>query len=107
MTLSDRIKELADNKKVTFAEIERTTGISNGQIRRWTETSPKTETLQKVADYFGVSLDYLAGRTNNPIINNNGNDDILVAAHIIDGLSDDELEEVKRYIEFIKSKHSK
>lgn len=106
MTLSDRIKELADNKKVTFAEIERATGISNGQIRRWTETSPKTETLQKVADYFGVSLDYLAGRTNNPIINN-GNDDILVAAHIIDGLSDDELEEVKRYIEFIKSKHSK
>lgn len=54
---------LCDERKVTFAEVEREISISNGQIRRWDNVSPKSETLQKVADYFDVSTDYLLGRT--------------------------------------------
>ena len=54
---------LCDERKVTFAEVERAIGISNGQIRRWDNVSPKSATLQKVADYFDVSVDYLLGRT--------------------------------------------
>lgn len=63
MSLVKRIKGLCDEKKVTFAEVERQIGISNGQIRRWDNVSPKSETLQKIADYFDVSTDYLLGRT--------------------------------------------
>lgn len=63
LTLVQRIKELADEKKTTFAEIERKTGISNGQIRRWDTSSPKVENLQKVANFLDVSTDYLLGRT--------------------------------------------
>jgi len=63
MSLVKRIKALCDDKKVTFAEVERQISISNGQIRRWDNVSPKSETLQKVADYFDVSTDYLLGRT--------------------------------------------
>lgn len=63
MSLVERIKILCDDKKVTFAEVERKIGISNGQIRRWDNVSPKSETLNKVADYFDVSTDYLLGRT--------------------------------------------
>lgn len=61
---------LADTKKTNFAEIEREVGISNGQIRRWDTSSPKIENIQKVADYFNVSVDYLLGRTDNPSIKN-------------------------------------
>ncbi|QDP99458.1 helix-turn-helix transcriptional regulator [Lysinibacillus fusiformis] len=64
MSLVKRIKMLCDERTVTFAEVEREIGISNGQIRRWDNVSPKSETLQKVADYFDVSTDYLLGRTN-------------------------------------------
>ncbi|MEY9980357.1 helix-turn-helix domain-containing protein [Lysinibacillus sp. RC79] len=63
MSLVKRIKLLCDERKVTFAEVEREINISNGQIRRWDNVSPKSETLQKVADYFDVSTDYLLGRT--------------------------------------------
>lgn len=63
LTLVQRIKELADERKTTFAEIERKTGISNGQIRRWDTSSPKVENLQKVANFLDVSTDYLLGRT--------------------------------------------
>lgn len=69
MGLVDRIKELADEKHITFAELEREINISNGQIRRWDKASPKSENLQKVAEYFGVSTDYLLGRTDNRAFN--------------------------------------
>ena len=62
LTLTDKIKMLADSKKTNFAEIERNIGLSNGQIRRWDSSSPKVENVQKVADYFDVSVDYLLGR---------------------------------------------
>ncbi len=33
---------------------------------------PSGDKIEKVADYFNVSTDYLLGRTNNPNIANNG-----------------------------------
>lgn len=53
---------ISRRKKVTFAEVERAVGISNGQIRRWDRVSPKSENLKKVADYFGVTTDFLLGK---------------------------------------------
>lgn len=63
MSLVKKIKSLCDERKITFAELERQIGISNGQIRRWDTSSPKIETVKKIADYFGTSVDYLLGRT--------------------------------------------
>lgn len=37
-------------------------GLSNATFSCWTETSvPRKATLMKIADYFGVSVDYLLG----------------------------------------------
>ena len=36
--------------------------MGNGTISRWRNSSPNTEKLQKIADYFNVSMDYLLGR---------------------------------------------
>lgn len=63
MSLVERIKNLCNERKITFAEVERKVGISNGQIRRWDTSSPKIENVEKVANYFDVSTDYLLGRT--------------------------------------------
>lgn len=63
MSLVERIKYLCNERKITFAEVERKVGISNGQIRRWDTSSPKIENVEKVANYFDVSTDYLLGRT--------------------------------------------
>lgn len=61
MGLVERIKLLCEKKSTNFAEVERRIGISNGQIRRWNDSSPKLENVKKVAEYFNVSLDYLTG----------------------------------------------
>src|SRR5699024_603016 len=50
-------------KKITIAELERSVGISNGQIRKWDSSIPGVDRLQLIADYFDVSTDYLLGRT--------------------------------------------
>ncbi|MEK5232059.1 helix-turn-helix transcriptional regulator [Lysinibacillus sp. FSL K6-0232] len=63
MSLVNRIKNLCDEKSTNFAEVERRIGISNGQIRRWDNSSPKAENLERVADHFNVSTDYLLGRS--------------------------------------------
>lgn len=63
MSLVDKIKSLCKEKKITVAELERNTGISNGQIRKWDNSTPGVDKLKLVADYFDVSVDYLLGRT--------------------------------------------
>lgn len=61
--LLERIELLCKEKKLPFAKLERELGISNGQLRRWGHTTPKITNLKMVADYFGVSIDYLIGST--------------------------------------------
>ncbi len=98
MSLVDRIKKLCTERKVTIAEVERKTGISNGQIRRWDSSSPKTENVQKVADYFTVSVDYLLGRTEESHI------ETIAAHHDGDEWTEEELDEIERFKEFVRMK---
>ena len=42
MDLADKIKQLANDRGITIAELERKSGISNGQISKWNVRSQKT-----------------------------------------------------------------
>lgn len=63
MMLFERIKQLADQKKLSIRQLEENLGYGNGTISRWKKTKPGIDKLEKVADYFNVSTDYLLGRT--------------------------------------------
>lgn len=63
MNIIDRIKELANAKNVSLAEVERRAGLSSGSITKWGKSSPSADKLEKVAELFEVSTDYLIGRT--------------------------------------------
>ncbi|BAR85839.1 helix-turn-helix transcriptional regulator [Bacillus thuringiensis] len=62
MTLVNTIKDLCAKRKIALSALERDLEFGNGTIRRWDKTSPSAEKLQKVADYFHVTTDYLLGR---------------------------------------------
>ena len=51
---------------MTIAQLERILDFSGGSIARWDKSRPSVDKLQKVADYFEVSTDYLLGRTDEP-----------------------------------------
>ena len=63
MGLYEKIKILADNQKISIRRLEEILGYGNGTIRRWEKQTPGVDKIQKVADYFDVSVDYLLGRT--------------------------------------------
>ena len=62
MTLVERIRVLARQRDLSLPQLEVELGLGNGTISRWKTSSPNTDKLQKIADYFNVSMDYLLGR---------------------------------------------
>lgn len=57
--LLENVSALCKERNITFAELERKTGLGNGTVRRWKDMNPRVDLLKKVADYFGVTLDEL------------------------------------------------
>ncbi len=59
-----RIKELREEKKLSQTALAQSVGTSQRNIGRWEngENEPTYSQLVKIADYFGVTIDYLVGR---------------------------------------------
>ena len=60
----DRLKELRQEKGVGQKALAKKLGISHGAISLWENglREPTMSSLVALADYFDVSIDYLAGR---------------------------------------------
>lgn len=59
MVSTDIIAARASGMGLTFAALERKADIANGSIARWKESSPNLETIKKVADVLGCTVDDL------------------------------------------------
>ena len=59
MTIYERIESLRKSKGLSQGKLEKQLGFSNGSISKWKNSTPKVESLQKLADFFGVSVEYL------------------------------------------------
>ncbi|MDT2416098.1 helix-turn-helix transcriptional regulator [Enterococcus avium] len=64
--LFERVKELSKKRDKNLKEVAIELGFSENAFYKWKTQSPKAETLEKVAEYFDVSVDYLLGRTDDP-----------------------------------------
>lgn len=64
MSLVEKLKSLCEGKSTNFAAVERALDFGQGTIRKWDKSSPSTDKIEAIADYFGVSVDYLLGREN-------------------------------------------
>lgn len=76
----DIFERLLQKHNLSAYKVSKLTGVTQSTLSDWKRgrSTPKTDTLQKIADYFGVSVDYLMGREteepnatdkeNNPIV---------------------------------------
>lgn len=66
--LGERLKKLRNERKITQEELGKKVNVTKVSISGYENgnRNPDTETLQKLADFFEVSTDYLLGRTDNP-----------------------------------------
>ena len=62
MTILDRIKELSKSRDKTVKEVAIELGFGENYLYSLKNKIPNGQTLQKLADYFHVSVDYLLGR---------------------------------------------
>lgn len=59
MTLNERIVELCKIQGISQSELERRVGIAKGSVTKWKSQEPKFSSLEKIAEFLGVSTDYL------------------------------------------------
>lgn len=69
----ERLKELREEKHISRDELAKAVKLSYWAIAKYEtgERTPDPETLQRLADFFGCSVDYLLGRNENPQDQNN------------------------------------
>ena len=56
--LFNKIQQLCSENNISIAELERKLGFGNGSIRKWVNGNPGINNLNKVAEYFGVNIQY-------------------------------------------------
>lgn len=63
MDIYERVQHLAKNQGLSVRELGNKLNIGPTTLYKWKKQTPKSDILIKVADYFGVSTDYLLGRS--------------------------------------------
>lgn len=98
------LRLLRVEKGLSQQELANALKISKSSVNMYErgERQPNFETLELIADYFNVDIDYLLGRTNKTtkIIQ----PDTLAAHFEGENFTEDELEEIMNFVEFIKNK---
>lgn len=106
MKILTTIRELCAQRGESLASLERKLGFGNGTIGRWETSYPSSDRLAKVADYFGVSTDYLLERAPAPPNAglNNAYLSLLQRAQS-DGIDPDDIDLALRTIAEIRAKN--
>ncbi len=99
-----RIRELRIQRGIQQKELAAILGIPANTYNQWEngKRQPDYQSLSKIADYFGVTTDYLLGRDTSDY------NDVKVALFGGDGEVTDEMwDEVKQFADYVKAKYLK
>jgi transcriptional regulator with XRE-family HTH domain len=108
------VKDLCEKQGISLNTLEEKLELGKNSLYGLKRNQPSAERLQQIADYFGVSTDYLLGRTNNPAIAGEKAPEYEIELDDLDGrimlfdgkpLSDDDKRAIKGIIEgYLNSK---
>lgn len=105
-TLGERLKYLRSNQEtnVTQDAVAKAIGVTRAAYSHFENgrNEPDNEKIVALADYYGVTTDYLLGRPE-------PKDGLTVAAHRTKGveLTEEQKQDIDDYIEFQKAKYRK
>ncbi|MEV2908612.1 helix-turn-helix domain-containing protein [Paenibacillus larvae] len=101
--MSDRIKSLREKKGMTQDELANRLNMNRANISNYERgiiTNIPSEVLNKMADLFGTSVDYILGRSDDP----SPQVDTIAAHFEGDDFTKEEIEEILEYAKYLKSK---
>lgn len=101
MGLTDKLDLLMKERNINKADLARESGVPyttiDGFYKKGSENA-KLSTLKKLCTYFNCTLDYLADDTVN-------DQPTTIAAHFDgDEYTEDELDEIRQFAEFVKNR---
>lgn len=117
--LGKRIKYLREKQNLTQIELSKLLNIGNTTLSQYEsgQRVPSDEIKAKIADFFGVTIDYLLGRTDNPnptedstiddeimAIMRDLGPDITLQFYELKGMSDEEKENLKIFLQGLKAR---
>ena len=105
----ERIKQLRKEKSLTMKQLGVAICVAESTISLYEngKRQPDNETLSKLADFFGVSVDYLLGREDSLSLDKQLEGvDFALYGETRD-LTDEEKEDILSYIKFKKSQRDK
>lgn len=96
----EKFSKLLQEKDLTAYRVSKDTGVSQQTLSDWKKgkSQPKTDKLQKIADYFDVPLEYFTGKKeqkNTPPDNKRS-----AAIKFVENMTDDEF---AQYLSIVKS----
>ncbi|MDI7814996.1 helix-turn-helix domain-containing protein [Clostridioides sp. GD02377] len=105
MDFGDRIKQLRENMNLSREELSNKINISYSALSKYETNNrfPDKVTLNKIADFFDVSTDYLLGRNKN--ISNEKDDEVKELVDIIYKLDKDDRNAVLKILDSLINKH--
>lgn len=104
----NRLKTLRNEHGWTQADLASKINVSPKTIGAWERGTrePPIETITNLSDIFNVSADYLLGKTKEK--NSEPNDNaVLIAAHIEDDATEEDMAKILDYIEMVKKSKNK
>lgn len=116
ISFSERLTSLRKEKELSQYELADLLGYSRGQIGNYEQGTrePDHSTLEKIADFFNVSIDYLLGKSNvresaDKILEKSNDGEYTIALHDNRGydeeLPEEARKEIDNFIEYVKNKY--
>lgn len=101
MSILDKVREASRKRGVTMVQLESDLDFPKNSMYKWENSKPSIDRVEKVADYLGVSVDYLLGRTDIE------EKELGVSAHKEgEDWTPEELDEIEQFKEFVRSKRN-
>lgn len=100
MIAFERVKKLSESRGKNLKQVAADLELGENYFYSWKKSSPKADTLEKVANYFNVSTDYILGRTDNT----SSEEEQSITKQVMmrmntDGLSEKEIDEIESEME--------
>lgn len=111
MTIAEGIRRARKFRLLTQKELAEKAGVSVDALKFWEQgrSNPKGASLKKMAAALDVSVDYLCGRTDDPV------DRLLVPAYIVAdrvsfideviNMPEEQFQRLARYMELLKNEN--
>lgn len=105
----DQFCRICSEKGIKPTRVVKDLKLSSGNMTNWKSgRKPKTDIAIRIADYLGVSVDYLLENEKTDKISRPTDEEIKFALFDgADNITDEMYEEVKRFAEYVKQRENK